>query len=80
MLYHQSDKAKNGDRITALAKVEDKYNWENVNSPATFEDTATFETNNRVCINIFGHDETQNEINPIRLGHIPDIKNGNINL
>ncbi len=28
MLYHQSDKAKNSDRITALAKVGDKCNWE----------------------------------------------------
>ncbi len=80
MLYHQSDKAKNADRTTVLNRIEDKYNWGNVNSPATFDDITTFETNNRVCSNIFAHDLTKNKINPIRLGHIPFIRNGNINL
>ena len=80
MLYHQSEKAKNGDRITVLNKVEDKYNWEGGNFPASFDDIATFETNNKMCVNIFGHCEEKNEINPKRLGHIPYIKNGNINL
>ena len=72
--------AKNSDRITALAKVEDKYNWENINCPTCFDDITLFETNNIICVNIFGHNETKKEINPIRLGHIPYIRNGNINL
>ena len=58
----------------------DKYNWEDVSFPTTFDDITTFETNNRVCVNIFAHDETKNQINPVRLGHIPYIKNDNINL
>ena len=52
----------------------------NVISPASFDDITTFETNNKICVNIFGHCEEKNEINPKRLGHIPYIKNGNINL
>ena len=80
MLYHQSEKAKHSDRITVLNKIEDKYNWDNVNFPATFDDITTFETNNKICVNIFGHCAEKNEINPCRLGHIPYIKNGNINL
>ena len=43
MLYHQTAKAKNNDRISFLKKVEDKYNWEGVNFPATLEDIQTFE-------------------------------------
>ena len=62
--------SKNGDRITVLNKVEDKYNWEKVNFPATI-DITTFETNNKLCVNIFGHCAEKNEINPCRLGHIP---------
>ena len=59
MLYHQSDKAKHSDRITVLKKVEDKYKWDNVNFPTSFDDITTFETNNRICVNIFGHNETK---------------------
>ena len=55
MLYHQTAKAKNNDRISFLKKVEDKYNWEGVNFPATLEDVQTFENNNKVCVNIFLH-------------------------
>ncbi len=80
MLYRQSSKAKNADRVFALNQIDDKYSWEGVNFPATFDDITLFENNNRVCINIFGHDEAKNEINPVRLGHIPYIKNDEINL
>ena len=51
MLYHQSEKAKHSDRVSVLNKVEDKYNWEDVNFPASFDDVATFETNNKICVN-----------------------------
>ena len=80
MLYHQSEKSKHSDRVSVLNKVEDKYNWKNVNFPASFDDITTFETNSRICVNIFGHCGEKNEINPKRLGHIPYIKNGNMNL
>ena len=62
MLYHQSEKSKLSDRVSVLNKVEDKYNWENVNFPASFDDITTFETNNRICVNIFGHCAEKNEI------------------
>ena len=79
MLYHQSEKGKHCDRLSVLKKVEDKYNWEGVNFPATFEDITTFENNNKVCVNIYGH-SGEREITPIRLGTIPYVKNDNINL
>ena len=79
MLYHQSGKGKHNDRTTVLNKVEDKYSWENVNFRASFYDITTFE-NNRICVNVFEYTESTKEINPVRLGHIPYIKNGNINL
>ena len=61
-----------------LNKVEDKYNWEWVNFLATFDDITTFETINKICVNIFGHCEEKNEINPNRLGHMPYIKTGTL--
>jgi len=79
MIYHQSDKGKHADRLTMLSKVEDKYNWNNVGFPATFNDIDTFEQNNRVCVNIYGH-TGEREINPIRLGSIAYVRNDNINL
>jgi hypothetical protein len=79
MLYHQTEKIKHCDRISVLRKVEDKYNWEGVNFPVGFDDIQTFENNNKVCVNIYGHNG-EREINPIRLGAIPYIKNDNINL
>ena len=71
MLYHQSGKVKHNDRTTVLNKIEDKYSWENVNFPASFDDITTFETNNRICVNVFGYTESTKEINPVCLGHIP---------
>ena len=53
MLYHQTEKTKHSDRITVLKKVEDKYNWEGVNFPASCDDITTFENNNKNCVNIF---------------------------
>ena len=79
MLYHQTEKAKNCDRVSSLKKVEDKYNWEGVNFPATFDDIQTFENNNRICVNVFKH-KGEKGIDPERLGTIPCVKNDNINL
>ena len=61
-------------------KIEDKYSWENVNFPASFDDITTFENNNRICVNVFGFTESTKEINPVRLGHIPYVAHDNINL
>ena len=78
LLYHQSEKKKHSDRVSALKKLEDKYNWNGVGFPASFNDITTFENNNRVCVNIYSYNGE--EINPIRLGAIAFVKNDNINL
>ena len=38
MLYHKFEKLKNGERLSVLKKVVDKYNWEGVYFPAGFTD------------------------------------------
>ena len=43
MLYHQSRKDKNDNRVTALRKVENKYDFSNINYPASLDDIRTFE-------------------------------------
>ena len=79
MLYHQSEKGKNGERLSVLKKVVDKYNWEGVSFPAGFTDIDRFEQNNKVCVNIY-ECSGEKEINPIRLGVKQYIKNDYINL
>jgi hypothetical protein len=51
--YHQTNKSKNDDRISALSKLEDKYSYDNVDFPASFDDIKTFEDNNKVCVNVY---------------------------
>ena len=53
MLYHQSNQSKNDTRTTALSKLVDKYNYDDVEFPASFEDIETFENNNKVCIFVY---------------------------
>ena len=77
--YHQSDKEKNGDRVSVLNKIKDKYNWEGVNFPTGFNDIETFENNNKVCVNVWQY-ENGKTFNPLRLGNIQFVKNDNINL
>jgi hypothetical protein len=48
MLYHQSGQGKNMERITALAKVEDKYDWSEVSFPMGFEEYFIFEDKNQI--------------------------------
>ena len=79
MLYHQTAKVDHCNRLSVLKKVEDKYNWEGVNFPATLDDIQTFEDNDKVCVNVFIHNG-EKEIDPCRLGTIQYVKNDNINL
>jgi elongation factor Tu len=54
--YHQSIKDKHSDRITVLKKVDDKYNYDDVNFPASYDDIKQFEHNNKslsFCLNYF---------------------------
>jgi hypothetical protein len=45
--YHQTKQEKNDDRVSVLKKVVDKYNYDNVNFPASYEDVETFEEKRR---------------------------------
>ena len=43
MKYHQTDKSKHSDRLSVLKKVEDKYKYDNMNFPTSYDDIKTFE-------------------------------------
>ena len=51
--YHQSKKENNCSRISALKKVVDKYNYENVNFPASLQDIEQFDLNNNISFHLF---------------------------
>ena len=53
MKYHQSDKSNHASRVTNLLKVDDKYNYDDMEYPATYDDISNFEEVNQVCINIY---------------------------
>ena len=55
--YHQTSKEKNGDTISVIKKMEDKCDYASVNRPATFDDIATFENNNKIGVCVYGIDE-----------------------
>jgi hypothetical protein len=81
MLYHQSEKTHHSSRVSALKKTlkQDKYNWDSVGFPTTFEDITQFENNNKVCVNVYSH-SGEKEINPVRLGAWAYCRNEIINL
>jgi hypothetical protein len=54
MKYHQSKKGKHDDRITVLKKVEDKFIYDGINYPTTFDDITRFEDLNEVSIFVYG--------------------------
>ena len=53
MKYHQSAKDKNASRICKLKKVVDKYNYEEIEYPTSYDDIYRFEELNKVCIYVF---------------------------
>ena len=53
MLYHQSNKGKNGTRLSALKKIKDKYSYENITFLVSYEDITIFEDMNKVCIFVY---------------------------
>ena len=74
MLYHQSKKEKNCDRLTVLSKIENKYDFSMIDYPATYDDIAKFEEINKVCIYIYAVDE-ENKIVPDKPGDAKYILN-----
>ena len=57
-------------------RLEDKYDYSNVNCPATFEDITTFENNNNISVFVYGIDE-ENNIRTEKTGNI-DYKQNDI--
>ena len=53
MLYHQTTKRQNDTRLTVLSKVVDKYDYTDINYPASYDDIASFEERNQVCIYVY---------------------------
>ena len=53
MRYHQSEKKKHDDRVTVLSKLEDKYKYDNISFPVSYDDVKKFEINNECCIFIY---------------------------
>ena len=74
MKYHQSEQVKHCDRLTVLKKVEDKYNYDNIKYPATYDDIKQFETDNEICINVYTIDVDNGLIRDY-MGNIHFIKN-----
>ena len=53
MKYHQSEKKEKSHRVTALKKVQDKYNYDGVNFPASLQDIEQFEHNNKIAVFVY---------------------------
>ena len=53
MKYHQTDKHKHVQNISALKKIEDKSDYSGIEFPASYEDIYKFEDLNKVCVFIF---------------------------
>ena len=45
-----NQKEMHDSRVSVLKKVVDKYNYENVNFPAGYDDVETFEQTNKVAV------------------------------
>ena len=57
LLFHQSNKGKNDNRTTALLKIKDKYNWNNISFPVSLRDLDKVEENNEnIVINVLDLD------------------------
>jgi hypothetical protein len=69
MKYHQSNKQKHDDRTSVLSKLEDKYNYDGLTFPVSYDDITKFEDNNKVCIFVY-YINDQSEIHKERNGNV----------
>ena len=60
---------KHDDRTTVLSKLEDKYNYDGITYPVSYEDIEKFEDVNKVCIFVYYINE-DNEIHKEKNGHV----------
>jgi len=68
MKYHQSLKGKNDMRLSALSKVEDRFCYDGITFPVSYNDIDTFEVNNQVAIFCYHIDE-ENNVRLDRIGN-----------
>ena len=82
MLYHQSEQTKHSAILSYLDKVQDKYNYEGVNFPTSYEDIKKFEENNKVCVNVYATKKENDDTIIVQemLGNPDYFLNDNINL
>jgi hypothetical protein len=74
MLYHQSNQGEKTHRLTALEKVEDKYDYTDISYPTTFDDITLFDDSNKLMINVY---MLENETNNIeKNGQRSTLQNG----
>ena len=59
-MYHQSDKRDNCQRISTLRRVEDQYDYSNIQFPVSYQDIERFEILNQLCIYVYAIDEDDN--------------------
>jgi len=69
MRYHQSAKGNHDSRLSKLEKVADKYNYDGMEFPASYEAISAFDEIKRVCIFIYELDSDDQ----IRLGQRGNI-------
>ena len=62
MKYHQSEQKSKDHRISVLDKIQDKYNYGEMQFPADYEAIRQFEDLNQVCMYIYTYDEGSNQI------------------
>ena len=74
MRYHQSSQEKNGDRISVLSKIQDKYDYTDISFPASYDDIARFENQNKVCVYVYIINE-EGKLDKERDGNIDYIQN-----
>ena len=79
MKYHQSGKVNHSDRITVLKQIEDKFNFDNVEFPAGYNDIKQFEENNKISVFVYTI-STDSESMREYIGNPEYIMNDNVNL
>ena len=67
--YHQSAKCHHDSRLSKLKKIADKYNYDGMEFPASYEAISAFEESSKVCIFIYELDSEDQ----IRLGQRGNI-------
>jgi hypothetical protein len=53
MKYHQSEKKIHDQRVSALKKITDRFDYSDISFPTCLEDIERFEERNKVCVMVF---------------------------